>query len=103
MEEATATKRAGIEKAIEAKKVEINALQRKLNEKFWELMGICDKLFRLLPRREQTVEELAKDEQLGKDHAANEKETKELEKLKAAKVTELKELCEQIGVPLPKY
>jgi hypothetical protein len=101
MEEATARKRAGIEKAIEAKTVEINALQRKQNEKFGELMGICDKLFRLLPRREQTVEELAKDEQLGKDHAANEKETKELEKLKAAKDAELKELMSKL-TSLPK-
>jgi hypothetical protein len=101
MEEATARKRAGIEKAIEAKTVEINALERKLNEKFGKLMGICDKLFRLLPRREQTVEELAKDEQLGKDAAANEKETKELEKLKAAKDAELKELMSKL-TSLPK-
>jgi hypothetical protein len=67
-ETATGTDRAGIEKAIEAKKVEINALELKLNENFDEWCRINDQL------------------------SNNEKERKELDKVKAAKVAELKEL-----------
>jgi hypothetical protein len=67
-ETATGTERAGIEKAIEAKKVEINALELKLNENFDEWCRINDQL------------------------SNNEKERKELDKVKAAKVAESKEL-----------
>jgi hypothetical protein len=43
-------------------------------------------------RRQRTVDKLAKEEQLSENVAANRKERKELEAVKAAKDAELKEL-----------
>jgi hypothetical protein len=60
------------------------------------------RLFRLQPRRQPTVEEVAKFEQLEKDASANLEERKELEKVMAEKMAELNGLCEQVRLPLPK-
>jgi hypothetical protein len=89
---------AEIQNAIEVKRVEVNAVQLKLNEKFGEFGGICEETFWLVvPSSQRTVEELTKIEQLKKEPSANLAERKELEK-----VAELKGLCEQVRLPLPK-
>jgi hypothetical protein len=100
-ETVTATKRAGFENVIGVKKVEIHVVQLKLSEQFGESMGIFDKLFRPLPSRKMTVDELARDEQLFWDLAANEKETQELQQVKAATIGELTDLYEQVDLFLP--
>jgi hypothetical protein len=100
-ETATTTERAGIEKAIEAKKVEINALERKQRQKSDESMGISEKVRQQRPFWERTVGETAKGEQYMQDVLANCKEINELGKVKAAKEAELKELMSKLA-SLPK-
>jgi hypothetical protein len=75
----------------------------RLNEKFGEFGGICEETFWLVvPSSQRTVEELTKIEQLKKEPSANPEQRKELEKVKAEKMAELKGLCEQVRLPLPK-